>query len=179
MTVTRQQALCCLIAAAEATAAGNSLDPFDHAYPSTSLTWPYCTHSAVVARAIAPTNIPPAHLQLPQAADPNTTGVIWFDRFEIDVVRCGPPAPDDGSCLADLYGSCASPVDHSTLAGHHAAVEVELDALRSELLGRWCDCLVALDAGYGRHAPRWFESISVVTGGRFTAVRLIVGTRLG
>jgi hypothetical protein len=184
MPVTRRQALCCLLDSVEAVRAADPVlgveeHEYRHRYPSTELTWPYCQHDAVVGRAIEPTTVPPAYLQLPESNDPQTTGRVWFDRFEIDVVRCGPPAPTGDGCLGDLYGDCSSPPSHGTLAGHHELLEIELEALRAQLLDRWCSCLVDLGAGYARHAPRWIETLARVTGGRFTANRIIVGTRLG
>ena len=187
-TITGHQALCCLMSSIQESAVGDDPDnpvaeAFDHVYPSSALTWPYCQHHAIVGRALPPSTEPPALSPVTDVPreDAKTTGVIRFHRFEVDVIRCGPPSPDleNPQCLGDLYGDCASPANHETLAGHHLAVDQELDRLVDELLGRWCDCLVALGLGYSRMAPRWIDEISITNEGRFTGTRFRVGTLLG
>lgn len=183
-----RDALCCLISAVQDSAAqddpdnpGNPIaEPFEHAYPSSSLTWPYCEHHFVTGRSLPPTTLPPQNaLGILPADDPQTTGRILYNRFDLDIGRCGPPAADEG-CLGSLYGDCTSPAGHDTLAGHERAVDEEMNRLVSELLDRWCDCMVANIAGYPRHAPRWMEPTATIeTQGRFTVIRLQVGTRLG
>lgn len=167
-------ALCCLIssAAASATAAGV---PFVHAYPTAALTWPYCTHDAVIGRHVGQDpNPPPSLTGEPPAFDAPTNARVAFDVFDLTVLRCGPPYPEirEGAvaCPSGFYGDCSSPVDNTTLAGHHALVAAETERLRSELLERWCSCLVLLDAGYSRTRPRWVDSVTVENEGRFTGV---------
>lgn len=173
MTVTPTAALCCLLDAVTESAAdaGAGAFPFDHVYSSAAGTWPYCPHDAVVGRVLAPSTEPPDPLEAP------TT--VWFDGFEVAVIRCGPPFPDSEACLGSLYGSCASPPGAADLSGHHAAVAAEMYRLRSELLGRWCDCLTGIvDGGYSSTRPRWFRSIELRTEGRFTATVFTVATLL-
>lgn len=180
MTASRD-ALCCLLDAVADSAAAAGAEPFEHKYPSAALTWPYCDHHAVLGRSLPPTTLPPPNSGEPAKDDPQTTGRIYYHRFDLHVVRCGPPSPvDGGSCLADLYGDCSSPAGHTTLAGHERAVDAETTRLFDELLERWCDCMTASITGYARHAPRWIEPNAVLTtSGRFTALQLQVGTLLG
>lgn len=178
MTIT-SDALCCLFQAVADSAAAAEADPFEHAYPSAAMTWPYCDHHAITGRALPPSTLPPPNLNMPPADDPNTTGRIWWHRFELAVIRCGPPAPTNSTCVAGLYGDCTTSAGHSTIAGHYQAVDLEMNRLTTELLVRWCDCLVASVDGYPRHAPRWIETSAMTTQGRFTALEFTVGTRLG
>lgn len=178
MTATRD-ALCCAFTAVTESAADAGAEPFEHVYPSAAMTWPYCDHHFVTGRSLPPTTLPPPGSELLPSDDPQTTGRIYFHRFELDVGRCGPPAPTTG-CLGDLYGDCASPAGHSTLAGHEAAVDTEISRLFDELLDRWCDCMTATIPGYAKHAPRWIESNTTIeTQGRFSVIRFQIGTRLG
>lgn len=177
-----QDALCCALTAVADSAADAGADPFKHQYPSMALTWPYCGHHFITGRALPPSTLPPPDGVTAPASDVRTTGVVLYHRFAVDVGRCGPPMPESADqCLGDLYGDCSSPAGHTTLAGHHRAVDAELDRLMSEFLERWCDCLTATIAGYPRHAPRWIEHdlSTVETQGRFTVIRLQIGTRLG
>lgn len=179
--ISGHDALCCLLSSVTASAADASAEPFDHTYPSSSLTWPYCTHHAVVGRVAGRSTEPPPNRNMLPAEDPNTTGTVRYTRFDLHVVRCGPPSPDPESttCLGDLYGDCSSPANHETLAGHHRAIDLEAERLISELLQRWCDCLVERNEGYSRSAPRWLEEALVVSEGRFSAITMRVGTLLG
>lgn len=172
MTVSPTDALCCLLDAVVASAAAASAAPFDHVYSSAAGTWPYCTHSAVVGRVLAPSTEPPDPLEAPTS--------VWYDGFEVAVVRCGPPFPDlEGACLSTLYGSCESEPGAHDLSGHHALVAGELYRLRAELLERWCLCLTSVEGGgYSSTRPRWFRSIEVRTEGRFTASVFTVATLL-
>lgn len=170
MTVTPIDALCCLLDAVVASADDAGAAPFDHVYTSAAGTWPYCNHDAVVGRVLAPSTEPPDPLELPTN--------LWYDVLEVAVIRCGPPAPTAEGCLSTLYGSCASVAGAADLSGHQAAVAAELYRLRSELLGRWCDCLTAAPGGYSSTQPRWFRSIEVRNEGRFSASVFTVSTLL-
>lgn len=186
--ISGHDALCCLMASAVESATDAAATPeepggFDHVYPSSAMTWPYCDHHAVVGRVASISTQPPPQGQVTDVPreDPHTTGTIRFHRFDLHVVRCGPPSPDSDStrCLGDLYGDCDSPPNHHTLAGHHLAVDLETERLMSEILERWCDCLVARNEGYSRTRPRWIEEATIQNEGRFTAIALRVGTLLG
>lgn len=178
---TARDALCCLFDAVSQSAADAGAEPFRHIYPSAALTYPYCSHHALVGRSLPPTVIPPPDGITPMSNDPQTVGRVYYHRFELHVVRCGPPMPDESTqCLGTLYGDCDSPAGHGTLAGHELAVTEETERLTAELLDRWCECLRATIPYYGAHAPRWIEPTSaLITTGRFTALQLTVGTRLG
>jgi hypothetical protein len=179
-------ALCCLIGAAAQAAEDHGAAPFDHRYPTATMTWPYCAHHAVIGRALPPTTLPPPGYEPGVPQDLPGVVTVLYHRFEVAVVRCGPPAPElaPGQCLGALYGDCDSEPGHDTLAGHERAVTAEREWLTAGLLDLWCACLAGVDPGTGRprypaHAPRWIESVTVETGGRFTATTFTVATRLG
>lgn len=180
--ITGQDALCCLLDAVVASAADASAEPFDHVYPTSAMTWPYCDHDAVIGRVESISTNPPPNRQYQVAENPQTTGTVRYHRFDLHVIRCGPPIPDEHStqCLGDIYGDCTSPADHSTLAGHHRALDLETERLFAELLDRWCDCLVAGSSGaeYSKTRPRWIEQAVIMNQGRFSAMAFQVGTLL-
>lgn len=177
-------ALCCLIGAVDTSNTNAAGVPFDHKYPSAALTWPYCTHHAIVARIASKTTEPPP-TETSGTADMRAAGRVWYHRFELDVVRCGPPAPTTGECLDDLYGDCDSDANHDTLAGHQRAIVAEAERLHAELLDLWCQCLRTLPPPggttpiYSAGNPRWIESVTTSNEGRFTAIRFRVGALLG
>lgn len=184
MTISAIDALCCAISSVQLSAANADAEPFDHAYPTSAMTWPYCSHSAVIGRLAGISNVPPPNRDYLVAENPQTTGTIRYHRFDISVIRCGPPSPDENStkCLGDLYGDCSSPANHETLAGHERSVDLEVERLMGDMLDLWCDCLVDLpEAQGGRYSktrPRWIESASVTSQGRFTAIEFKIGTLL-
>lgn len=184
MTISGQDALCCLISAAEqsAAAAVPPAEPFDHAYPTSAMTWPYCNHSAVIGRVKSISTAPPPNRDYLVAENPQTTGTVRYHRFDLSVIRCGPPSPDPETttCLGDVYGDCTSPANHETLAGHHRAIDLEVERLIGNLLDLWCDCLVAASTGaeYSKTRPRWIEEAVVTSQGRFTAIEFKIGTLL-
>lgn len=180
--ISGHDALCCLINAAVQSAADAGAEPFDHAYPTSTMTWPYCNHSAVIGRVASITTNPPPNRGYTVSEDPQTTGTVNYHRFDLSVIRCGPPSPDPKTttCLGDLYGDCSSPADHTTLAGHSRALDLEVERLFGNLLDLWCDCLTNLSVGaeYSKSRPRWIDQAVITSEGRFSAIEFEIGTLL-
>lgn len=175
-------ALCCLISAVAASAADADAPEYQHQYPTANMTLPYCPHDSVIAKSLGRSTTPPPGTGMLPAEHPQTTGLVQYHRFHVASARPAPGSPDGTACLAELYGDCSSPADVSTLAGHEKFTIAESERLERELMQRWCDCLMAKAAAdghlYSRAWPRWIETSTKSTDGRFTVVAFIVAAQL-
>lgn len=182
MLVPQNQALCCLMTAVTNITAAAGAPEFTHKYTSTALTWPYCGDHSLVGRSLGPSPIPPpASFQLLPHEDPQTDREITYHRFELDLVRCGPPFPEDPStCLGDLYGSCTDEPWADTLSGHQRGLSEEADRIQAQLIPEWCLCLTAsAPVLFPASNPLWMEELSILQPeGRYAAVRVKVGALL-
>lgn len=171
--ITFAQAACCLVNAVHESAVDAGAPPFQHRYLSVASTWPYCPHDSVVANWKGQTTIGPPGTRFAEDDDARGGDRVWYDQFELHVIRCGPAVPEDSAeCLAGLYGDCATAAPN-TLTGHHNLVTAEAERLTGELLDRWCDCLVSTDGLYSRAWPRWISTPPEIrTQGRFSAIVL-------
>jgi hypothetical protein len=178
--ITSHQAACCLLQSVTASAAELTPDPapaFVHAYLSATLTYPYCGHDAVVVRTLAPTTTGPDEGVLNE--DRHDGVAVWFDRFDVVVLRDAPPMPDlsPGECIAGIYGTCDSEPDCTTLSGHHRIVVEERERLLDELLERWCVCMAAAGWSPSSIGP-WVIDFEPVSEGRFAGTLFTVGVLL-
>lgn len=168
-------AACCLIGAVEDILAEHAKPEAEHKYLSAAMTWPYCTHDAIVAREVAPTTEGPDFVA--EYADRADRVASWYHVFEVALVRGAPPFPDSDDCLVGLYGTCEAPPDTTTLSGHHRLIADERGHLRDGLIEYWCECMAA--SGRAKTAPAWIESIETVNEGRFSGTTFTVAALLG
>lgn len=172
--ITKIQAICCLLNAAQAVAL--DVDPdggFHHRYHSPSLTWPYCGHDAAVAAWLGRTTTPPPGPVFAEADDAHAGDRMWYDRFALHALICGPAVPTaPGECIDGLYGPCDSD-DPATLSGHGNTVLALVEAIEAQLLANWCACMAALTGvTYSRSWPMAFEAIDARNEGRFAVVEI-------
>lgn len=170
MTITTDEAICCLLSAVAQVLADADAPALDHRYVSANDTWPYCAHDAAVARELDA-------LLFTNAGDPqrDTQSRAWVHQFQVTVLRPAPPGPTQpGQCLDGLYGDCATATAFDgTITGHALGVAADRRAIRRNLLAEWCQCM---RTAHKRPASNHTDLVrtEAVAGGRFAGTLFVV-----
>lgn len=179
MTISIDNAICCLVEAGQTVLAQNALPPVQHAYLDDTMRFPYCDHSAIVVREISATLASPS-LDAEPIVDPSRD-FVWFDRFEIQILRAGAISPNiepaDPICVGGIYGDCSSD-NCNTISGHYNSVMADRRAFRADLMTAWCECMYT-KFGQTKSAPTWIETYERRTEGRFGGTLFTVASQLG